>query len=274
MSKFKIIASDLDGTLLNSEHALSAENSRAISDLNKRGVQFVPFTGRTFSEVPSAVREHPDVRYVCYSNGATVLDKVTGDKIEYVIPSGKLNQLMSVLEKYEVHYAVRYGGNCYCDDDQMNERAFAYYNLTSDHVDCIKRYSKPVRDFRDFARSLDGVEVVAVFFRSLADVAKCRAEGLALDEIGVAGVDPYNLEFFNAQAGKGNSLRALASKLGVPMSAVIAMGDSDNDISMVKVAGLGIATSNANDSLKSVADEIICSNDEHVVEYALNHFVK
>ena len=137
MQNYKIVASDLDGTLLNSNHELSAENSLAIAELSAMGVQFVPFTGRTLSEMPSSVRDHPDVRYVCYSNGATVLDKLTGEKIDYVISNQKLNQLISVLEKYEVHYAVRCGGKCYTAKEQMNERAYAYYNLSQQRTCCI-----------------------------------------------------------------------------------------------------------------------------------------
>ena len=274
MATYKIVASDLDGTLLTNEHVLSPENAKAISAMNALGVFFVPFTGRTLSEILPALRDNPDVRYICYSNGATILDKATGKKIEFVISNEKLNALFDVLTKYEVHYAVRHGGTCYCDASQMNDQAYSYYNLTSDHVDCVKTYSTPVKEFIPFARSLDSVEVVAMFFRHKDDLKKCQAEVLALGGLGAAGVSEYNLEVFNTDAGKGNSLQALANELNVPMPSVIAMGDSDNDVSMIKVAGLGLSTSNGNDNIKALADKVICSCDEHTAQYVLENFIK
>ena len=82
----------------------------------------------------------------------------------------------------------------------------------------------------------------------------------------------YNIEIMNIEAGKGNALYALCDLLGVDYEDTISMGDSDNDSSVTKAAGLGLAMANAVDSLKAIADEIICSNEEHGVEYVLNHY--
>ena len=72
--KYKVICSDLDGTLLDSESRLSPENASAISELAKRGIIFVPTTGRTMLELPEEIRTHKDVRYFIYSNGAGIYD--------------------------------------------------------------------------------------------------------------------------------------------------------------------------------------------------------
>ena len=64
----------------------------------------------------------------------------------------------------------------------------------------------------------------------------------------------------------------LADLLGIDYSDTISAGDSNNDLTITQAAGLGLAVSNACDSLKEVADEIICSNDEHIVSYILNHY--
>ena len=87
-----------------------------------------------------------------------------------------------------------------------------------------------------------------------------------------AGTNAYNLEIFNSDAGKGHTLVALAQRLGIPVEQTIAMGDSENDLSMIKAAGLGLATANAFDFVKEKADAVICSNDEHVAKYVLEHF--
>ena len=83
-----------------------------------------------------------------------------------------------------------------------------------------------------------------------------------------------NLEVFFKDAGKGNALKILTEKLGVDMQEVLSIGDSNNDGQMTAMSGLGLATANACESLKEIADEVICTNDEHVVKYVLQHYFK
>ena len=78
--KYKLIACDLDGTLLNSEGRLSPENAKAISELAEKSVLFVPATGRAFFESPEEIRNHPDVRFFILSNGAVIQDLKNGEK--------------------------------------------------------------------------------------------------------------------------------------------------------------------------------------------------
>lgn len=75
MHRFKIITSDLDGTLLNSRSEISSENLRAIHELSNRGIYFVPSTGRTVSELPAEIINDPAIRYIIHSNGAVLLDR-------------------------------------------------------------------------------------------------------------------------------------------------------------------------------------------------------
>ena len=80
------------------------------------------------------------------------------------------------------------------------------------------------------------------------------------------------MEIFCKDAGKGSALKILAENLGIEMEDVISIGDSDNDKQMTLMAGLGLACENACDSLKKVADKIICTNDEHVIRYVQENY--
>ena len=75
MQNYKLIVSDLDGTLLNEEMETGERNDAAIRAFFERGILFVPSSGRTYYEIPESVRENPYVRYVIYSNGTAVYDK-------------------------------------------------------------------------------------------------------------------------------------------------------------------------------------------------------
>ena len=82
-----------------------------------------------------------------------------------------------------------------------------------------------------------------------------------------------NLEIFSVKAGKGTALEKLAESLGIPMWETIGIGDSGNDISLVKSAGLGLAVENACGELKEIADEVICSNDCHAIRYVEEKYI-
>ena len=81
-----------------------------------------------------------------------------------------------------------------------------------------------------------------------------------------------NLEIISKNAGKGTGLINLSKLLGIKKEKVVAVGDSGNDIPMMSGAGVRIAVSNATDTLKAVCDNVVCSNNEHVVEYILKNF--
>ena len=83
---------------------------------------------------------------------------------------------------------------------------------------------------------------------------------------------PYNFAIFSADAGKDKALLQLADMLGVDRAATMSLGDGGNDIMITRAAGLGLAVSNSVKGLKDVADDIICSNEEHVVKYVLEKY--
>lgn len=272
MKNYKIIASDLDGTLLNNASQVSRENIEAIAGLTAKGVWFVPCSGRTFAEIPQAIRENENIRYIIHSNGAVVLDKQTGNRIQTCIPNALGRKIMDILTACQTHITIRCDGNCYVDSKQQTPEDFVYYNVIEAHVDCVHHYAQYRDDFNQLAYSLDNAEVFSAFFHSYEEKLACRKLLEADGRLRVVEASEYNLEIMNIEAGKGNALYALCDLLGVDYEATISMGDSDNDSSVTQAAGLGLAMENACDSLKAIADEIICSNEEHGVAYVLNRY--
>ena len=87
--KYKIVASDLDGTLLNKEQIVSEENFCAIAQMKRLGVEFVPTTGRGLNEIAPSLINSPDINYIITSNGAMVFDTNTGKQTQTCLSSGK-----------------------------------------------------------------------------------------------------------------------------------------------------------------------------------------
>lgn len=272
MPKYKIVASDLDGTLLDSNSQISEENISAIKDLIRKGVHFVPSSGRTLSEMPQAIKENTDIRFISCSNGAAVIDRKTGERILMCIPHGLAVKVLDILNSYETHIAFRHNGECYVDSAFKTDEQIKYFNVCDIHLGVVKQYAVFKDDFKNFSYSLDNIEVFAVFFRSVAEMEECRERLSRLGDLRIADSWNYNLEICSAHAGKGNALKALADKLGIDYADTIGVGDSDNDSTMIKAAGLGLAMENACDSLKKIADGVICTNNEHAIKYILEHY--
>lgn len=275
MRSLRLLATDLDGTLLNTSGAVSAENLDAIHALAEHGVLLVPASGRSYSEMPAVLRSHPDIRYYLYSNGAAVMDAVTGENIiELCIPRAKSNRVLDLLFSMETHITYRHRGVCVGDASQQSEEAYAYYNMWQRHREVIEQFAEFESDFKARAYAADGVEMFAVYFHSEAEFEACKTALSAMDGIGYASIAYCGLEIFSSEAGKGRALLALADTLGIAHEETAAVGDSGNDRSMILAAGVGFVVSNANDALKADADEVICSNDEHAMAWIFHHSVK
>ena len=264
--KYKMVACDLDGTLLGTGGSLSEENVKAISELNKKGVYFVPCTGRTLSAVKTFI-SNPDIRYIIYSTGAGILDDHGEIIIKNMLFYESKEKLLDIMSSYDLFLYIHADGNCYIDNRQKGRGI--EYALSLPFSNAVDNYA--IDDFERSFMKMD-VENVYVFFKNEADREKLRNDLLSVGEIAVLEQSSNDFEIFNSKADKGRAIKQLADILGIDISEVISIGDSANDISALKAAGLGIAVSNGNDRVKDVADVVGCSNDEHVAKYVIERY--
>ena len=276
MVNYKIVASDLDGTLFNDRSQVSEENLQAIHALAMHDVQFVPSSGRTLCEIPNILKNNPDIRYVIHSNGAVVHDLKTGDRILNCLTRDLIAQVLDVIYDYDMHVMFRQNGGSFVDAACEFDGGDAYFNFIPAHRKVIDDYAKPLSrdEFQAYAKAQNDIEVFSMFFHDDDELEACRKRLNAIDALGVVSVCEHNLETFHVTAGKGNALYQLADKLGIDRAATICVGDSENDLSMIKAAGLGLAVANANDVMKANADVVICSNEEHAIAHIFKHFVE
>jgi len=267
--KYKLIACDLDGTLLGSDLKLSELNKKAISTLTKKGIYFVPTTGRTLSEMKEVVDFH-DVRYIIYSNGVAFMDKNTGEKKVIALKKETLKTLLEKLETFDCYIVFHCDGKSYVNS--KSQESFDCYNVSYNVQELVKDCAEVKEDIISWACSEEKIECACVFFKNEQDMRECKNHIAKLDDLLVVDSFACNIEIFSKNAGKGNMLKRLAEYLDIDLKNIMTVGDSDNDSSMTQISGLGLATSNACENLKNVADEIICSNDEHVADYILNKY--
>ena len=273
MNKYQLIASDLDGTLFGSDGRISKENMQAIEELHRRGVHFVPASGRAFEEMPSVLREHPLIRYYITSDGGTVYDKETDRILSLAMSEEVSRRVLDKLYEYPVNMMLHAANKSYVDADLHNDADYIRCNYSEHWRRFVYKMDVPVPDFKNFAYGQKAVELFCVFFEHSEDLEECKAYFSKMPEVLCAQSDRCNLEIFAAEAGKGNALLHLARELGIPQTQTLAMGDSTNDMTMVLAAGLGLAVENAMPELQAAADRVIVHHDHHVLRYVVENFI-
>ena len=279
----KIIALDLDGTLLDSEKRLSDANRDALARAAEKGVLIVPTTGRFFGMMPPAVRDLPFVRYAITINGAQVYDHETDTAlVRDEIPLDMALGVMEVLDRYDVIYDC-YRQNWGWMTAALQDRA-ADYATNEHYLKMVREFRKPVPELKAHLRgtAADGDVQKIMLFATNSHVSglasqvldPIRAElAVRFPEIKVTSSTWNNIELNIKSAHKGNALKRFAEHLGFGLDNCMAFGDGMNDFTMVEAAGLGIAMANAEAEVKRVAKWIAPSNDEDGVAKGVERWI-
>ncbi len=271
---YQILFSDLDGTLLRPDMTVNPADWNTIRRMVKEGIPFVPCTGRVHSEIPEELRNEPAIRYYISANGATIYDKATDTRTVCGISGRLLHHAVDILTRFDALFFVRHGGRTYSDANRHSDDEYISHGVNDYDRVFLQHRAVRCEDYSAFMRDLEDTEMIIVFTPTLEATAACKAALEASGELSAANSYGTLLEVFRKDAGKGNAILQLAASLGIPREAVIAVGDTGNDISSVQAAGLGLAVENATDSLKAAADAVICKNTESPVTYIYEHYIK
>jgi len=198
---YKIIASDLDGTLLRHD-AISEENLNAINEIVNKGVCFVPATGRAFDELPKYLKETELFRYYIVSDGAQIYDKKENKTIEFSISKEKAKGILDKLFSYDICLFVHADVNSYCDNAKHNADIYCSYNMNKHWVDFSLEKEVVVENFKEFVYSLEEIPLFVPFFKNMEDLLDCKAYFEKDENLLVAQTDPYNLEIFSSKREK------------------------------------------------------------------------
>ena len=262
MPDIRIIALDLDGTLLNSNKELTPGCRDALDRAAAAGIEIVPTTGRFFDGMPEFIRELPYLRYAITINGAQVLD-IRQNKVVYraELPCEQAVDIMRLLDTMPMIY------DCYQDNwgwmtRDMWERCGDYVP-NAHYYKMVRELRTPVDDLKQFLLERNrGVQKIQFFTHDMPLREKLLAEMEGqFANIAVSTSVVNNVEINSADANKGAALMRLADYLGVDRSQTAAFGDGLNDLSMIEAAGAGIVMANGHPDVKARADFIVESCD-------------
>lgn len=269
----RLIALDLDGTLLDNEKQLSQANRTAIESCIRHGIEVVPSTGRPAAGIPEFIRQIPGIRYGILTNGARVENLENQEIIsEQLIDWELAYEILELLSRYPVAYDPYMGGRGKMEARFRNH--LESYGLPPVMQKLVLNTRDEVENELDYVKACKiGVEKINVFTSDPKLRMKLWDRLKQYSGLIVTSSLDYNLEINSAAATKGEGLAKLAGYLGLKLGQTMAFGDGSNDISMVKRAGVGVAMANAMEMLKKEADYITLPNDKDGVAAAIFHFL-
>ena len=273
--KIKLIATDLDGTFVNDQKQLLDENVQACSECAEKGILIVPATGRTIVGIPEEIRNIPGVHYAITVNGASVVDLETGEVLSSCLLRAETAiRIMELARDSEddIMYDAYVDGIGYTRQEFWDN--LSHYVPDKGVHELVRKTRKPVPDNIEYIRrNCETVDKINLFFVDEKARVRMREVLAKESDILVSSSLSNNLEINAAGADKGRALLRLAETLGIRREETMAFGDGENDISMIRLAGIGVAMENAEESVKAAADYITVTNNEAGVAAALRKYV-
>lgn len=269
---YKLIAIDMDGTLLNGKNEISERNIKAITEATKKGVHIVLSTGRILSSAELYAESINLKSYILASNGAIIRD---GEgNIIYKTPINKdaVKEVMGLGRKHDIYYHF-YGETKFYTNNYVEE-VYEYYNSSYGK----KKGSKiGLVVFNGDEEIINNKDINAYKFLFLDDNRE-KLKDLKKDLLNTKGINvssswSNNVEVMSDKVSKGLSLDYLCSILNIDRSNTIAIGDNENDLSMIEFAGLGVAMGNGEEIVKEKADIITDTNDNDGVCKIIEQYV-
>lgn len=267
---YKIIACDLDETLLSDDRTISQENIEAIKRATAQGIKFVPTTGRGYSSVKGTLEElglaNKEGEYVISFNGGAVTEN-KGDKLLHF--QGVSFDLAQELYRRGQQYDV--GIHVYTKD------MVYIYNYTQEERDYLAGRMKVTEVFDqnlDFLKGQDIVKLLYVntdysYLKKIEEDMKDMTE-----EIDISFSANRYIELNYKGVSKGTGLLFLADLLGVKSEETIAIGDNFNDLSMIQAAGVGVGVQNVVPDMKPLCDYVTqATNDESAIAEVIKKYV-
>ena len=269
----RLIALDLDGTLLNEKMHVSEKTREVMEQCAQRGIEIVPATGRALPAVPEEVLSLPGVHYGIFTNGASVRDfKKEIWVAEHCLSWEETIRIIEVLRQYPVIYDMYVSGGGVSETGLLAQ--LEAYGIPERECAYIRETRRAVEDMAAYLRERKcPVQKMNLNFKDRETKLAVRKKLEGMPEVLVTSSLPWNLELNAAGVAKGSGLRDLCRYLGIKPEETMAFGDGENDWSMLEAAGIGVAMENGAPFLKERADRIAGSNREDGVAEAIRKWV-
>ncbi|AIY84846.1 MAG: Cof-type HAD-IIB family hydrolase [Clostridium baratii] len=269
----KLICIDMDGTLLKDKKTVSEENLNSIKLAIKKGVKVVITTGRIYDCAKMYSEKIGLDTPIIASNGAFIGYK---DKVIYNNPLKKedILKFLEVTKKHGLKAYLTANFGIISQEELAEDHVYKILNKTLKDEEKVKLIVSD--DIKEEIEKFDGeiLKGVCADKNNKVNLIKAREELESLNtNMEIVSSWNDNFEVMRNGSTKGDAVRYLANYFGIDKEEVMCIGDSENDLSMIKYAGTGVAMGNASEDIKSVADYVTDTNVNDGVAKAINKFV-
>lgn len=271
--KYKLIAIDMDGTLLNSLHEISDRNKIAIKTAAEKGIKIVITTGRIFTSAKFYANLLGIETPIISCNGAYIRE-FRENNIIYDSPIN-LDDCINVLneaEKSGIYYHLYDSQNFYVKELKYSSLKYSKWNSQQKPEDRINIHVDP-NLIQTLKREKPKIYKIVLMDENKETLSNLKNVIKSIRNIEIDSSWYNNLEVMNKGVSKGNALKNLCNILGINSNEVVAIGDNYNDMSMFEFSGYSIAMGNAEKEVKVMADYITDTNDNDGVAKAIEKLI-
>ncbi|WP_394239138.1 Cof-type HAD-IIB family hydrolase [Niallia oryzisoli] len=278
----KLIAVDLDGTLLNEENRISKKNLEAIEFAQANGVEVVIATGRAHFDVQTIFKETGLNPWIIGANGATI-HQPNGELFHSVaINQQDAFHILNWLEQEEYYYEIFSNQSIFSPQNGRELLAIEMDRVKSANPEVSmeqlreaaeKQYSQSGFSFISSCKELIGNDVdvynILAFSFEKEKLQKGKEQFKDMKDVTLVTSAKHNFELEHKMASKGIALEILAKKLEIKLADTAAVGDSFNDLSMLRIAGRSAAMGNAPQEIKNSCQGVTLTN----IDDGVAHFI-
>ena len=287
----KLIAIDIDGTLLNSYGEVTDKNKQAIQKALDKGVYVVLASGRMPKAILPIANEIKSKKYLISGNGASIYD-IEDNKTIYnnYINKKKVLEIIDICEKNSMFY------NIYTNNEiltkSLNYNILYYHHENKKNPEDKKIKINVINDMRNYIEKYNGDDFLKfticdsdeMVFKSITNRLKTIKNVDVLEVSHMSrkvikyGTENMEISYFyteitNGNVNKWSAIEHLIKMLNITKHEIITIGDNINDKEMVENAGIGIVVGNSSPKMKEIADEVVPTNDESGVAYAIDKYI-
>ena len=274
----RMVGLDLDGTLFNSRKELTEHTRQVLERAIARGIVIVPATGRPRTGLPGVLAEMDGIRYAIVTNGAAVYDlkenRCIYEKYMDKEASAELLRRTRDLQTVQGAFVGPWGYM-----EEIDRQRIEQLSLVEEMKNYLRSSRKVVDSLPEFVlRETQGPQKLVMMFLKDQNGQPIDSEEAVriteeYEQFAFVSGGVGNIEIMDRAVGKGTALLELGRQLGIGQEEIMAVGDSENDLDMIRKAGLGVAMANSEEIVCRHADVLTLSNDEDGAAAAIEQYV-
>lgn len=272
MKNYKLIVTDMDGTVLGENHQITDENKNALKEAEKMGIKVVFATGRFHDSAKDHVNFLEEVMPIISSNGSIIKHPITNEVLySNFIDRDICLKIMDILDGYNLRYQVYTDEKILQKYETEEEMIFMKEFIAKNFSDKTEIVFK--KDLREDVKNSKVLKFNIMEMEKPELLDRARVDLTFIKNIEITSSWKNNLEIMSEGSHKGKAIEYLSDLLGIDRESIIAFGDNYNDLSMIEFAGTGVAMGNAEEEVKKIANHVTSRNGESGVAKAINSLV-